>query len=109
LLAWPTTLLPVEYALITQFIGFTFLYFADVSATTRGWTPPWYSTYRFVLTVIAGASIVITLIGRGEISGRTKYFPDTLKKIREATDTGHEMRAEHESKKAEVIEKKEKS
>jgi hypothetical protein len=109
LLAWPTTLLPVEYALITQFVGFTFLYFADVSATTRGWTPPWYSTYRFVLTLIAGASIVITLIGRGEITGRTKYLPDTLRKIRNAEDTGHEMRADYETKKAKAIDATDKS
>ncbi|PQE08559.1 mitochondrial inner membrane 1 protein [Rutstroemia sp. NJR-2017a BBW] len=31
--AWPTILMPVEYALITQFTAFTFLYFADARAT----------------------------------------------------------------------------
>ena len=31
--AWPTIFMPVEYALITQFTAFTFLYFADARAT----------------------------------------------------------------------------
>lgn len=68
--AWPTMLMPVEYALITQFLAFNFLYFADARATVRGWCPPWYSTYRFVLTFIVGASIVVSLVGRGQISGK---------------------------------------
>ncbi len=65
--AWPTIYMPIEYALITQFAAFTFLYFVDARATVRGWAPPWYATYRFVLTFIVGASIVISLIGRGRI------------------------------------------
>jgi Mg-chelatase subunit ChlI len=59
--------MPVEYALISQFIAFNFLYFADARATVRGWCPPWYTTYRFVLTFIVGASIVVSLVGRGQI------------------------------------------
>lgn len=59
--------MPVEYALITQFLAFNFLYFADARATVRGWFPQWYSVYRFVLTFFVGASIVISLIGRGQI------------------------------------------
>jgi Protein of unknown function (DUF3429) len=65
--AWPTILMPTEYALISQFLIFNFLYFADARATVRGWAPPWYSTYRFVLTFIVGASIVVSLVGRGQI------------------------------------------
>jgi hypothetical protein len=65
--AWPTIFMPVEHALITQFLAFNFLYFADARATVRGWFPPWYSTYRFVLTFFVGASIVISLVGRGQI------------------------------------------
>ncbi|PWY87577.1 hypothetical protein BO70DRAFT_360182 [Aspergillus heteromorphus CBS 117.55] len=67
--AWPTLLLPVEYALITQFLAFTFLYYNDALAATRGRAPAWYSMYRFVLTFIVGASIVATLVGREQISG----------------------------------------
>lgn len=66
--AWPTILMPVEYALITQFVAFNFLYAADARATVRGWFPPWYSTYRFILTFFVGASIVVSLVGRGQIA-----------------------------------------
>lgn len=61
-------LIPYEYALITQFLAFNYLYFVDARATTRGWAPPWYSTYRFVLTFVVGASIVLSLIGRSQIA-----------------------------------------
>ncbi|KAL8683539.1 MAG: hypothetical protein Q9186_000451 [Xanthomendoza sp. 1 TL-2023] len=84
--AWPTLLLPVEYALIAQFTAFTFLYFADARACVRGWTPHWYMTYRFVLTFVVGASIVISLIGRGQIADKISRLPgpaDRLKALRE--------------------------
>lgn len=66
-LAWPTIFMPVEHALISQFVAFNILYFSDARATRNGWFPPWYATYRFVLTFLAGASIVISLVGRGQI------------------------------------------
>ena len=66
--AWPTLLLPVETGLITQFLAFTYLYFNDANATTKGIAPPWYGIYRFVLTFIVGASIVLSLIGRGQVA-----------------------------------------
>lgn len=66
-LAWPTVLLPLDYALLTQFVGFVGMYFADTTATFYGWVPKWYATYRFILTFIVGACIIITLIGRGQI------------------------------------------
>ncbi|CAO2655857.1 Nn.00g046600.m01.CDS01 [Neocucurbitaria sp. VM-36] len=67
--AWSTLLMPIEGALITQFLGFVGLYYIDTRATYRGWTPPWYAVYRFVLTFIVGASLVLSLIGRGELPG----------------------------------------
>ncbi|RDW57051.1 DUF3429 domain-containing protein [Aspergillus mulundensis] len=67
--AWPTLLLPVEHALITQFLAFTFLYYNDARLSVKGLAPKWYSMYRFVLTFIVGASIVATLVGREQISG----------------------------------------
>lgn len=85
--AWPTLLLPVEYALIAQFAAFSFLYFADARAVVKGWAPPWYSTYRFVLTFVVGASIVISLIGRGQIADKISRLPspaDRLKEMRAA-------------------------
>jgi len=84
--AWPTIFMPVEYALITQFLAFNFLYFADARATVRGWFPEWYSVYRFVLTFFVGASIVVSLIGRGQIvkSDSTLKSPvDYIKKDRD--------------------------
>lgn len=85
--AWPTILLPAEYALITQFLAFNFLYYADTRATRLGWAPSWYGNYRFVLTFVVGASIVISLIGRGQIADRIGQLPgpaDRIKAFREA-------------------------
>lgn len=86
-LAWPTTLLPVEYALIAQFLAFNYMYFADARATAKGWCPSWYSTYRFVLTFVVGASLVASLIGRGQISDKIGKLPgpaDRLKALRDS-------------------------
>ncbi|KAF5679627.1 putative MNN4-regulates the mannosylphosphorylation, partial [Fusarium heterosporum] len=65
--AWPTLMLPVEYALTTQFMAFVGLYFADSRAATKGWAPRWYGSYRFLLTAMVGFSIFISLIGRAKI------------------------------------------
>ncbi|TLS23416.1 uncharacterized protein PpBr36_06135 [Pyricularia pennisetigena] len=67
MLAWPTLLLPVEYALIGQFAAFSALYFADAKAATRGWAPPWYGTYRFVLTFVVGSAIFVSLLWRARL------------------------------------------
>lgn len=66
--AWPTLLLPVEHALISQFLAFTFLYYSDARAASRGHAPSWYGMYRFVLTFVVGASIVASLVGREQIA-----------------------------------------
>lgn len=86
---WSATLMPIEYALITQFLSFTTLYLIDTRAALKGWTPPWYREYRFILTFIVGASIVISLIGRGEVStkvGRTPGAVDRVKALREGSE-----------------------
>lgn len=67
-IAWPTLLLPVEYALITQFLTFNFMYYNDARAAASGRAPHWYGMYRFVLTFVVGASIVASLIGRQQIA-----------------------------------------
>lgn len=59
----------MDYALLAQFLGFTGMYFADSTATSKGWAPKWYMTYRFLLTFVVGASIVMTLVGRGQVWG----------------------------------------
>ena len=66
-LAWPTVLLPLDYALLVQFAGFVGMYFADSQATTWGWAPRWYTTYRFILTFVVGACVIGTLVGRGQV------------------------------------------
>lgn len=94
--------MPIEYALITQFTAFVFFYFADARATVRGWFPPWYSTYRFVLTFLVGASIVISLVGRGQIvkhEGHLKSPVDYIKGDRDQQWLALE-REENERRKA---------
>jgi len=87
--AWPSILLPVETALIAQFLAFNFLYYADSRQTKRGLAPPWYGMYRFVLTFIVGSSIVVSLIGRGHISDQIGKMPgpaDRIRALRAAQD-----------------------
>ncbi|KAG5753394.1 hypothetical protein H9Q70_003958 [Fusarium xylarioides] len=67
IVAWPTLMLPVEYALTSQFMAFVALYFADSRAATKGWAPRWYGSYRFLLTAMVGLAIFISLIGRAKI------------------------------------------
>lgn len=87
--------MPVEQALITQFVAFNFLYYTDSRATRRGWAPAWYSVYRFVLTFIVGASIVISLVGRGQIADRVGKLPSTADRIK-ALRESQAMEAEKE-------------
>ncbi|KAL8871431.1 MAG: hypothetical protein Q9174_002734 [Haloplaca sp. 1 TL-2023] len=94
--AWPTLLLPVEYALIGQFSAFSFLYFADANMVTRGWAPSWYATYRFVLTFIVGFSIVISLIGRGQIADKLSRLPGPADRLRELRESQMEALEEEE-------------
>ncbi|KAK3346529.1 hypothetical protein B0T25DRAFT_280170 [Lasiosphaeria hispida] len=76
-IAWPTIFMPIHWALTTQFLSFTFLYFADARATTKGWTPSWYGTYRFVLTAVVGAAIFISLVGRAKVGESRSHLTST--------------------------------
>jgi len=78
MVAWPTLLMPVEYALTSQFAAFTFLYLADTRAKNKGWTPQWYGVYRFVLTAIVGASIFVSLVGRSKIGNAQPHIGESL-------------------------------
>jgi len=60
LVAWPTTLMLIVFAFTTQFFAFVSLYFLDTRAMIRGWAPTWYQTYRFILTAVVGAAILIS-------------------------------------------------
>jgi len=59
--AWPTLALDPTMALIVQWVGFTGLWYADLRATVAGWTPKWYSQYRFYLSLLVGTCIIGTL------------------------------------------------
>ena len=90
-IAWPTLLLPTTYALISQFCAFTLMYYTDARATARGWTPAWYSTYRFVLTFIVGSSIVVSLIGHGEIADKVSRMQSPTDRIGKGKDLDQEF------------------
>ncbi|EXJ82206.1 hypothetical protein A1O3_06019 [Capronia epimyces CBS 606.96] len=99
--AWPTLLLPAEVGLIAQFLAFTFLYYNDARAASRGWAPSWYGSYRFVLTFVVGASIVASLVGRGQIADLVTRPPgpaDQLRALRaqQLEELGPEPEAEEE-------------
>jgi hypothetical protein len=96
--AWPTLLMPVEYALITQFCAFTFLYYEDTRATNKGLAPHWYAMYRFVLTFIVGASIVVSLIGRGEVADAEAHrIPSAVDRVKVLRDDAQEVFSKEEA------------
>ena len=100
-------LLPIEGALISQFLAFTFSYYADAKAVRRGWAPQWYSTYRFVLTFIVGVSIVASLIGRGEIADKINRLPGPADRLKALRDSQAEALAAEERARRERIAKEE--
>jgi hypothetical protein len=61
--AWSTIALEPMSALLCQWLGFTALWYADNKATSAGWTPNWYSQYRFYLSVLVGTCIIGSLAG----------------------------------------------
>ncbi|OAX85315.1 hypothetical protein ACJ72_00310 [Emergomyces africanus] len=91
--AWPTLFMPIEYALISQFCAFTFLYYNDARAAVKGWTPSWYHMYRFVLTFVVGASIVISLIGRESLATHYESRNELTKKWKELEHRARESAA----------------
>ncbi|KAK3937377.1 hypothetical protein QBC46DRAFT_319807 [Diplogelasinospora grovesii] len=110
--AWPTMLMPIEWALTSQFLAFTMLYFADSRATSRGWTPQWYGTYRWVLTAIVGVSIFISLVGRAKVGeARPRLtsadLENTLGKNASAEQPYHNWARLEEEEKARIKKEKE--
>jgi len=63
LLAWPTLAMEPMQALIVQWVCFTALWWADFRVTSLGWTPKWYSQYRFYLSILVGTCIIGSLAG----------------------------------------------
>jgi len=103
-IAWSTLLMPIEGALITQFMGFVGLYYVDTTVGRKGWTPAWYPVYRFVLTFIVGASIVVSLIGRSELPD---HIPSAEHRAKIFKDEGssEEKLAQHEKASADAKKK----
>jgi len=58
---WSTLAFDPMNALILQWAGFTGLWYADLRATGAGWTPAWYSQYRFYLSILVGTCIIGSL------------------------------------------------
>lgn len=103
-IAWPSLLLPIQYSLIAQFLAFNMLYYADSRFCRRGWTLAWYGTYRFVLTFIVGATIVLTLIGRGELIGKIGGLPSPAERARNLQSGMQErFRAEEQARRLQLI------
>ena len=70
----------------------------------NGWAPHWYSTYRFVLTFIVGASIVASLIGRGQIADQINRLPSPADRVKQLRDIQYEAAEEEEkAKRARLI------
>lgn len=79
------------------------MYFADANAVVRGWAPHWYTTYRFVLTFVVGASIVASLIGRGQIWDQINRLPSPADRVKKLRDMQLEaMETEEREKRARI-------
>jgi len=72
----------------------------STGAAYRGWTPDWYAVYRFVLTSIVGASIMLSLIGRSELP---EHIPGSVDraKVFKGEGSSEEKLAQHEEALAE--------
>lgn len=46
IIGWPSLALSPELALVSQFGAYVVSWFIDLRATTAGWAPKWYSSYR---------------------------------------------------------------
>ncbi|GAB1318236.1 Mitochondrial inner membrane protein 1 [Madurella fahalii] len=108
--AWPTIFMPIQWALVTQFLAFVSTYFVDSRATTKGWAPAWYGTYRFVLTAVVGAALLISLVGRakvgeGHMSLSTGELMDRIRPM--AADQNRNWAKEEEEEKMRIQKEKE--
>lgn len=83
--------MPIETALISQFLIFNYMYYTDSRAAKRGLAPAWYGVYRFILTFIVGSAIVASLIGRGQIAGHFEGMPGPADKVREFRKAQNEV------------------
>ncbi|CED84865.1 mitochondrial 50s ribosomal protein l3 [Phaffia rhodozyma] len=60
--AWPTLYIAnPAVALTAQWGGFLVSWIVDRWTAGQGWTPRWFATYRFYLTLVVGSSLILTL------------------------------------------------
>lgn len=99
--AWPSLLMGPQFALLSQWAAYVLTWFIDLRATTAGWAPQWYSSYRFMLTLAVGVSILATLAG-------TNYY-DADKSRSSQTGVGRRLAARtqrSEEKTQELLERR---
>lgn len=85
IVAWASLGMQPMQALVVQWFAFTALWYADSRATTAGWTPKWYSQYRFYLSILIGTCIIGSLAGTsffGPVAGHG-FLTHELDELRE--------------------------
>jgi len=99
--------MPIEYALISQFLAFNYLYYWDSRAARAGWAPRWYGVYRYVLTFVVGASIVVTLIGRGQVFHEIERPHGTTDRVKALRASQYEqLEDEERARNASIVKKR---
>ncbi|EJD53104.1 hypothetical protein AURDEDRAFT_54788 [Auricularia subglabra TFB-10046 SS5] len=94
LVAWPTLMLEPTSALIAQWLAFTAMWGADHRVTSWGWTPKWYSQYRFYLSILIGTCMIGTLAGTSYF-GPTAGHSFTTKDLQSMREERHKLRKEN--------------
>ena len=70
--------------------------------------PQWYTTYRFVLTFVVGASIVVSLVGRGQIADKVGRMPGPADRLKALRDSQMEsLEREERERRARIVAKDE--
>lgn len=85
LVAWTSLGMQPMTALVVQWMAFTGLWYADSRVTMAGWTPKWYSQYRFYLSILIGICIIGSLAGTsywGPVAGHG-FMTHELENLRE--------------------------
>ncbi|EJU00688.1 hypothetical protein DACRYDRAFT_23067 [Dacryopinax primogenitus] len=76
---WSTLAFEPTFALALQWFGFTAMWYADLQATNAGWTPRWFSQYRFYLSILIGVCMISTLVGMNFFGAWTGSSPRSHK------------------------------
>ncbi|POY76748.1 hypothetical protein BMF94_0340 [Rhodotorula taiwanensis] len=82
---WGSLLITGQLALIAQWAAFFAQWYVDQRATSKGWAPKWYATYRFFLTSVVGTSILFSLAMKSYYQTAADPSQDTsqIRKLKE--------------------------